>query len=107
MRVSFSSAQLRQAVPTDMQAPERTMAFAGIRKTGWTRDQIREYGNVLSRDTAQSVREHVVAILMLVSGQIKTGEITSSLPLATRLAKKQKAKMAMSTDAAAYEPVPW
>ncbi len=44
-----------------MQVPESIIALAGILNTGCTCDQMCEYGNVLSRETAQSVREQVVA----------------------------------------------
>jgi hypothetical protein len=46
-----------------MQVPERIIEFAGILKTGCTRIQNSEKGNAPSRETAQRVREEVVARL--------------------------------------------
>ena len=72
---------------TETTVPERHIALRGILKRWLTRIHREEYGKALSRDTAQSVRDAVVAFPV-------------------RQPKKQNANRAISTEAAALEPVP-
>jgi hypothetical protein len=88
-----------------MHIPERTMAFTGILKTGCTRIQNLEKGRAPSRETAQSVREEVVAIFDQSAKNDKVWKVI--LPLATKQPKKQNAKSARKIEAAGADPVPW
>lgn len=55
------STEVKDISLTVIKVPERHMALAGILNLGWTCSQIFDHGKHPSRDTAQSVREHVVA----------------------------------------------
>lgn len=89
---------------TEMRVALRSIALRGISNLSLTCIQKREYGRVSSRDTAHRVRDDVVTKFVNLIRKANTRSHHSLL--ATILAKKQKANMASSTDAADFEPVP-
>ena len=83
----------------------RSIALRGISNLSLTCIHKSDHGKEPSRDTAHSVRDEVVAGLVSFMHPMVAG--LGRLPLATKLPKKQNAKSANKTDAAAFDPVPW